>query len=149
MSQVLDHGSVLKCTVNDWREKKFFGGLRKVVTYLVTVTKHSASSEGGAPKKPEQFCAPIRRRYSDFFWLFNIIASRYRGTWLPPLPEKNVMNTGEAFIKNRMARLDRFLNRLVGNPYMRHDTALKAFLTIPPGGRWDSTKKEHDKAEVI
>ncbi len=122
-----------------------FGGIHKVITYLVTVTKHPGGASAGA--KPEQFCTPVRRRYSDFDWLVAIISQRYRGVWLPPLPEKNVINTAEAFIKERMSRLDQFLNRLLGNPYLRHDTALAAFLTVAPGAKWDALKKDHEKAE--
>ena len=148
---VVDSGIVLKCTVNDWQEQKLFGGLRKIVTYLVTVTKHGASADGGGGAggggAPEQFCAPVRRRYSDFDWLMKIINLRYRGTWQPPMPEKNVINTAEAFIKDRMSRLDQFLNRLLSNPYMRHDTALNAFLTLSAGRAWDRAKKDHEKAE--
>ena len=140
---VLDSGFVLKCTVNDWQEQKLFGGLRKIVTYLVTVTKHSTSGSG----EPEQFCAPVRRRYSDFDWLVKILTARFRGTWMPPLPEKNVINTGESFIKDRMSRLNQYLNRLLGNPYLRHDPALNAFLTVGAGRKWDQAKKEHEKAE--
>ena len=82
----MSDGTVLRCTVNDWQEQKLFGGLRKIVTYLVTVTKHAADTSGGGKGgsgsgKAEQFCAPIRRRYSDFDWLFKIISSRYIGTW--------------------------------------------------------------------
>jgi len=135
--------SGLRCTVNDWQEIKKFGGLHKVITYLVTVTKPGPTPES----KRVQYLAPIRRRYSDFDWLMNVITRRYRGTWLPPMPEKNLMNTGEAFIKERMARLDQYLNRLVSNPFIAQDTALRAFLTIGAGRKWDSTKKEHDKAE--
>jgi hypothetical protein len=59
-----------------------------------------------------------------------------------------MLNTAEVFIKERMKRLDQFLNRLLGNPYMRHDPALKAFLTTANQRDFVNEKKEHEKAEV-
>ena len=41
---------------------------------------------------------PPRRRFSEFVWLRTLLISRYPGMYIPPLPEKRVMNLGDEFI---------------------------------------------------
>ena len=33
----------------------------------------------------------VIRRYSDFEWLHDRLAERYKGVFIPPLPEKNAV----------------------------------------------------------
>lgn len=33
----------------------------------------------------------VTRRYTDFFWLYNILKKSYPGTFVPPIPKKTIM----------------------------------------------------------
>lgn len=58
------------------------------VTYLVSST---LCAEG------------VRRRYSDFDWLREVLVARYHGIAVPLMPEKRLVgNQGKAFVEERM-----------------------------------------------
>ena len=84
---------------------------------------------------------------SDFFTLHDMLASKYAGMLLPPMPEKKfvryvrlvecessekavsffvqVGHLRDEFVKTRMTDLERFVGRLLANPYIQSDNALK------------------------
>lgn len=95
-------------------------------TYLV-VTPFAASSP--------------RRRYSDFEWVRDWLIANFDGMFVPPLPEKKVMNQDTEFIKVRMAALGRWLDEILRNPYLSRDLVFRAFCTVPEGTAWDRFKK--------
>ena len=52
----------------------------------------------------------VIRRYSDFLWLHDILATDYPYAIIPPMPEKNQMNRFEIdFVESRRAALQSFL----------------------------------------
>jgi hypothetical protein len=86
----------------------------------------------------------VRRRYSDFDWLYDVLRTRYTGIPVPNIPPKSIPGlAGEAFIANRMAGLDLFLKDCLKNPFLKDDDTFKAFLKSEEvGGGWDSFKKD-------
>ena len=88
-------------------------------TYLVTC---ALSPEG------------VRRRYSDFEWVRDLLVARYHGIAVPLMPEKRMVgNQGKAFIEERMGGLENFMQLILSNPYLRNDATLRMFLTQARG----------------
>ena len=73
----------------------------------------------------------VRKRYTDFEWLKNILSLHYPYTLIPPLPKKNFdKRFNESFLAKRMHSLENFLNYLLQNPLIKNSTILTDFLTI-------------------
>ncbi|KYQ93640.1 Phox domain-containing protein [Tieghemostelium lacteum] len=71
----------------------------------------------------------VTRRYSDFLWLRNVLKETRRGTIIPPIPEKAVINNrNKEFLETRRRELEKFLNRVVENEALIHSNELKIFL---------------------
>jgi len=107
-------------------DPKTTSGFKSYTTYLV---KCALAPSG------------VRRRFSDWEWLRNLLRSRYDGCVVPAMPEKRVMNQGKEFIEGRMADLTDFTNEVTRNSYLRHDASLVKFLTCSDSSAWDAYKK--------
>jgi hypothetical protein len=83
----------------------------------------------------------VRRRYSDFEWLREVLASRYHGQAVPMLPEKKMLNQGDDFIRVRMLGLNVFMRALISDPYIRKDSTLRIFLCVGDAKDFDVHKK--------
>jgi hypothetical protein len=92
--------------------------------------------------KSDQLKTSVRRRYNDFAWLRDILASTYEGLFIPSIPATIVFNTkstlsggrktdlnGE-FVKNRMAQLNLFMQQICSIPFLRSDPSLHSFFTV-------------------
>jgi hypothetical protein len=108
------------------------GMFRPVTTYAVT-----SYIQAGVDEKV------LRRRYSDFDWLYEVLRLRYTGIPVPNLPPKHSLVKGEEFIAARCAGLDSFLKECTKNPYLKDDTTFNSFLkSEETGGGWDALKKD-------
>ena len=74
------------------------GMFRPVTTYAVT-----SYMQAGVDEKV------IRRRFSGFDWLCEVLRTRYTGIPIPNLPPNHSLEKGEEFIAKRCAGLDTFL----------------------------------------
>ena len=84
----------------------------------------------------------VWRRYSDFEWLYNVLAARYSGMVIPPMPEKRLANTGEKFLEQRNRQLGAWLMLSLAIPYVGRDPTVHEFLTSTQQGKeWDELKK--------
>lgn len=84
----------------------------------------------------------VRRRYSDFDWLRELLFSRFHGIAIPVMPEKRLVgNQSKTFIEERMAGLEQFCSLLVANPYLRLDATFRVFLTQQGTSEWEQAKK--------
>lgn len=84
----------------------------------------------------------VRRRFSDFDWLQDVLVARFHGFAIPLLPEKRMVgNTDENFIVERMAGLQQWMRQVAANPYLRLDTTFKVFLETPAGAEFDQAKR--------
>ncbi|RCH96953.1 Sorting nexin mvp1 [Rhizopus stolonifer] len=92
------------------------GFIFKHVNYIVTNEKRSSI---------------VLRRYSDFWWLLEVLLRRYPFRALPNLPPKKLGGRDTAFIEKRRKGLSRFINAIIRHPVLRHDEVVARFLTEP------------------
>ena len=114
---------MLKILVNDPVTDKSF---RPVTTYAVTSTCPGNDSLN----------ATVRRRYSEFEYLYMLLLKRYTGAILPGLPEKRTFMKGSRFVTLRMNALTKWFNRLVENPYMKSDPTVGVLSCQAEGKEW-------------
>lgn len=84
----------------------------------------------------------VRRRYSDFDWLRNLLLSRYPGMSVPPLPGKTMISSNsKEFVEIRRVGLQLFVKTLVLNVYFANDNAVLDFLSVQKPKEWAARKK--------
>lgn len=72
--------------------------------------------------------AVVLRRYSDFYWLWELLQKRYPHRMIPTLPPKK-LGGNKAFFNERRVGLSRFVNFLVVHPVLKEDSLVNTFLT--------------------
>ena len=115
--------------------EKVEGGFfsKSYVTYLVTTLPLNLK---------------VRRRYSDFEWLRQIMISHYIGNVIPTTPRKNKLGSdkfGDAFLQKRMSTLEKFLNYLLMNPVIKYSQLFYDFISIENEADFNKKKKEYEK----
>jgi len=115
--------------------EKVEGGFfsKSYVTYLVTTIPLNIK---------------VRRRYSDFEWLRQILSNLYIGNVIPTTPRKNKIGSdkfGDAFLQKRMRTLEKFLNYLLMNPFIKYSQLFFDFISIENEGDFNKKKKEYEK----
>jgi sorting nexin-1/2 len=71
----------------------------------------------------------VERRYSDFEWLRVKLCSAFRGTIVPPMPEKAPLNRFDSdLLMYRRKELERFLKRVLNQPLFLANEDLRTFL---------------------
>ncbi|KAL9602178.1 MAG: hypothetical protein Q9219_002042 [cf. Caloplaca sp. 3 TL-2023] len=115
----------LDCTVSS-PLKEHDGTKDAYVSYLVTTNSDFASFT-----KPH---TKVRRRFTDFVWLYKTLTVEFPHYAVPPLPDKHKMEYvrgdrfGPDFTNRRAHSLHRFLRRLTLHPVLRRQLALVTFL---------------------
>lgn len=72
----------------------------------------------------------MRRRFTDFVFLYNTLCREYAAVAVPPLPEKHNMayvrgdRFGVDFTQRRSHSLHRFLKRITLHPELRRSSIL-------------------------
>ncbi|KAL0083634.1 hypothetical protein J3Q64DRAFT_1679555 [Phycomyces blakesleeanus] len=102
----------VKVTIAPERE----GFIFKHVNYIVESQKRSSI---------------VLRRFSDFWWLMEVLVRRYPFRALPSLPPKKMGGRDGAFLERRRKGLSRFMNAIVRHPVLRADEVVARFLTEP------------------
>ena len=90
----------------------------------------------------------VRRRYSDFDWLRQMLINLYVGNVIPTTPRKNKIGSdkfGDAFLRKRMRTLEKFLNYLLLNPIIKYSQLLYDFISIENEADFNKKKKEYEK----
>ncbi|KAJ4810967.1 Sorting nexin 1 [Rhynchospora pubera] len=98
-------------------------GVQSYISYRVITKSNMTEFEG-----PEKI---VIRRYSDFEWLHDKLAEKYKGIFIPPLPEKSAVEKfrfSAEFIEMRRQALDVFINRIASHPVLRKSEDLRTFL---------------------
>lgn len=94
------------------------------VTYKFTTHTNIPSYLGS------EFC--VKRRFRDVVTLADRLAESYRGYFIPPRPDKSVVESQVMqkveFIEQRRAALEKYLARLAAHPVLRHSDELRKFL---------------------
>ncbi|KAI9932854.1 intercellular trafficking and secretion [Aspergillus wentii] len=118
----------LECRV-DTPLKENDGTKDAYISYLVTTNTDFKSFQ-----KPE---FTVRRRFTDFFFLYKTLYREYPACAVPPLPDKHKMEYvrgdrfGSEFTTRRAWSLHRFLKRLTLHPVLRRAPLLAIFLESP------------------
>ncbi|CAM8952547.1 unnamed protein product [Rhodiola kirilowii] len=102
---------------------KLGNGVQAYVSYRVITKTNFPDYQG-----PEKI---VIRRYNDFVWLRDRLFEKYKGIFIPPLPEKSAVEkfrfTAE-FIEMRRQGLDLFVNRVAAHHELQQSEDLKIFL---------------------
>ncbi|XVE58958.1 hypothetical protein DITRI_Ditri05aG0004900 [Diplodiscus trichospermus] len=76
----------------------------------------------------------VRRRFRDVVTLSDRLAEAYRGYFIPPRPDKNVVESQvmqkQDFVEQRRVALEKYLRRLAEHPVIRLSDELKVFLQV-------------------
>ncbi|XP_047326240.1 sorting nexin 1-like [Impatiens glandulifera] len=79
-------------------------------------------------QRPEKI---VIRRYSDFVWLRDKLIEKYKGIFIPSLPEKNTVEkfrfTAE-FVEMRRQALEKFVNRIASHNVLQKSEDLRVLL---------------------
>ncbi|RYR71381.1 hypothetical protein Ahy_A02g005642 isoform B [Arachis hypogaea] len=115
---------------------KLGNGVQAYISYRVITKTNFPEYQG-----PEKI---VIRRYSDFVWLRDRLFEKYKGIFIPPLPEKSAVGvlkfhmfwfiTAEKFrfsaefIEMRRQALDLFVNRIASHHELQQSEDLRMFL---------------------
>uniref|UniRef100_A0A5B6ZPS5 Putative sorting nexin 1 n=1 Tax=Davidia involucrata TaxID=16924 RepID=A0A5B6ZPS5_DAVIN len=102
---------------------KMGNGVQAYISYKV-ITKTNLPEYQG----PEKI---VIRRYSDFVWLRDCLFEKYKGIFIPPLPEKSTVEKfrfSAEFIEMRRQALDIFVNRIASHYELQQSEDLRTFL---------------------
>ncbi|KAM3216877.1 sorting nexin 2B isoform X3 [Capsicum annuum] len=101
-------------------------GSNTYVTYLIT-TKTNLPDYGGS-----DFSA--RRRFKDVVILSDRLTEGYRGYFIPPRPDKSVVESQvmqkQEFVEQRRLALEKYLQKLASHPVIKKSDELRVFLQV-------------------
>ncbi|EYU45693.1 hypothetical protein MIMGU_mgv1a003484mg [Erythranthe guttata] len=96
------------------------------VTYLITTSTNVPDYAG------TDFS--VRRRFKDVVTLSDRLGEGYRGLFIPPRPDKSVVESQvmqkQDFVEQRRVELEKYLRRLSRHPVIKKSDDLRAFLTV-------------------
>ncbi|KAK3983944.1 putative sorting nexin-4 [Cladorrhinum sp. PSN332] len=128
-------GEILECTVKD-PHKENDGTKDAYVSYLITTNTTFSTFQ-----RPT---TSVRRRFTDFVFLYKVLSEEYQACAVPPLPDKQRMEYvrgdrfGADFTQRRAYSFQRFLARIALHPVLRRASILHAFLESPD---WNATMR--------
>ncbi|KAH1137220.1 hypothetical protein AAZX31_10G070100 [Glycine max] len=102
---------------------KLGNGVQAYISYRVITKTNFPEYQG-----PEKI---VIRRYSDFVWLRDRLFEKYKGIFIPPLPEKSAVEKfrfSAEFIEMRRQALDVFVNRIASHHELKQSEDLRLFL---------------------
>jgi hypothetical protein len=114
------------------------GGIfsKSYVTYLVRTTP---------------FNFEVRRRFSDFEWLHNILTAQYINCIIPPLYKKtslkiiSVGNNDDLIINKRINIIEKFMKELITHPLLRNSQILFDFISLKDEKTFNNKKNIYNK----
>ncbi|KAL0419189.1 UNVERIFIED_CONTAM: Sorting nexin 2B [Sesamum radiatum] len=96
------------------------------ITYLIT-TSTDLLDYGGSDFS-------VRRRFKDVVTLSDRLSEIYRGVFIPPRPDKSVVESQvmqkQEFVEQRRVELEKYLRRLARHPVIKKSDELRVFLTV-------------------
>ena len=122
---------VIKVGSPEKKEGGFFS--KSYINYLVTTSGLNLN---------------VKRRYSDFVWLHQVIFDLFPYIIVPPVPKKNKLGGdrfSDVFIHKRMRYLEKFLNWLVANPVIKNSKLFYDFLSIEKEADFNKSKNTYQK----
>ena len=122
---------VIKVGSPEKKEGGFFS--KSYINYLVTTSGLNLN---------------VKRRYSDFVCLHQVIFDLFPYIIVPPVPKKNKLGGdrfSDVFIHKRMRYLEKFLNWLVANPVIKNSKLFYDFLSIEKEADFNKSKNTYQK----
>ncbi|KVI03538.1 Phox homologous domain-containing protein [Cynara cardunculus var. scolymus] len=110
-------------TVSVTDPAKMGNGVQAYISYKVITKTNFPDYQG-----PEKI---VIRRYTDFVWLRDRLFEKYKGIFIPPLPEKSTVEKfrfSAEFIEMRRQALDTFVNRIAMHHELQQSEDLRTFL---------------------
>jgi hypothetical protein len=87
----------------------------------------------------------VRKRFSDFEWLQNILNNQFFNCVIPPMPHKNYGDRfTEELILKRTRMLKKFLDGILIHPTMKHSEAFYEFLSVNSEEDFEEIKKKYN-----
>ena len=88
----------------------------------------------------------VRKRYSDFEWLKNILSNFYPQCVIPPLCKKKFGDRfSEKFVNKRQRLLQKFMEGIAVHPLMRNSQIFFDFISCDNEEEAEKKKKSYDK----
>ena len=88
----------------------------------------------------------IRKRYSDFDWLRNILSTVYVNCVIPPLCKKNYSDRfSEVLIAKRTRSIERFMKGILIHPLLKNSDIFYNFISIEKEADFEKKKKEYNR----
>ena len=88
----------------------------------------------------------IRKRYSDFDWLRNILSIVYINCVIPPLCKKNYSDRfSEVLISKRTRAIERFMKGILIHPLMKNSDIFYNFISMQKEADFEKKKKEYNR----
>ena len=88
----------------------------------------------------------IRKRYSDFDWLRNILSIVYVNCVIPPLCKKNYSDRfNEVLISKRTRAIERFMKGILIHPLMKNSDIFYNFISMQKEADFEKKKKEYNR----
>ncbi|KAI3907212.1 hypothetical protein MKW92_050320 [Papaver armeniacum] len=129
-SSLSSSGDYLKISVSNPQKEQelsntnLIPGGNTYVTYLITTRTNLV--EFGVPE------VSVRRRFKDIVTLSDRLSESYRGFFIPPRPDKNVVESQvmqkQEFVEQRRFALEKYLCRLASHPVIKKSEELRVFL---------------------
>ena len=97
----------------------------------------------------------VRRRFSDFEWLHQMLVNTYNYCFIPPIPKKRknlnkivADRFDEAFLRKRSRKFQKFLSYLINDPILKHTKIVYDFLSIEKEDDFHKKKKVYEKMKL-
>ena len=93
----------------------------------------------------------VRRRFSDFEWLHQILSQDYKYCLIPSIPKKKNINKlvtdkfDEAFLRKRSRKFEKFLSYVLNDPILKNTNVIYEFLSIEKEEDFQKKKKTYEK----
>ncbi|CAG9326669.1 unnamed protein product [Blepharisma stoltei] len=100
--------------------------------------------------KTSPFQWSVKRRYTDFIWLREVMLLEIPGNFIPPVQQKKIKeNIDEEKTIKRQMILKRFIKTLIRNPLTRKSAHLLEFLKDENAKGFQNYRKQASKAKKI
>ncbi len=97
----------------------------------------------------------VRRRFSDFDWLHQMLVNTYNYCLIPSIPKKKKnLNKivsdkfNESFLRKRSRKLEKFLSYLINDPILKNLKIVYDFLSIEKEEDFQKMKKTYEKKKL-
>ena len=89
----------------------------------------------------------VRRRYSDFQWLYERLRTELPGAIIPIIPHKmtalnNKIKFDPNFIEERRSNLEHFIKEVVQHPELQRAPSMTPFMITAMGEAFDAAKQQ-------